>query len=163
MPASSPRVYVTLKPETAEVVAELSKLLEQSESRTIAEVVDVAVPAFQKMILVLRARKRAEELGQLSALSANGGLGALLAKVTSRRMKRRVDVQWRDFIRVVDRTMKRFQAKPAGGEGGGGRKRSASAAARAACRGDGVSDGALSLFPDEDCAPEGVQLSLLDK
>ncbi len=59
MKTQNPRVSVTLTPSTAAVLRELSDVAGNSQSALIAELLEEAVPVFERMIKVLRVAHQA--------------------------------------------------------------------------------------------------------
>ena len=61
MPATNPRLSVTLAPSVAAVLRELSTLTGNSQSAMVAELLEEAQPVFTRMIRILRAAQEAKK------------------------------------------------------------------------------------------------------
>ena len=61
MPATNPRLSVTLAPSVAAVLRELSALTGNSQSAMVAELLEEAQPVFTRMIRILRAAEQAKK------------------------------------------------------------------------------------------------------
>lgn len=60
MPATNPRLTITLKPATAALMRRLSELTGQSQSAMICELLETNEPVFTRLITVLQAAKDAK-------------------------------------------------------------------------------------------------------
>ena len=61
MPTPNPRISVTLKPVTAELLRRLSMLTGNSQSSMVSELLESSEGVFQRMLLVLEAAQRAKD------------------------------------------------------------------------------------------------------
>ena len=61
MPATNPRLSITLAPSVAAVLRELSALTGNSQSAMVAELLEEAQPVFTRMIRILRAAEQAKK------------------------------------------------------------------------------------------------------
>jgi hypothetical protein len=64
MPTSNPRISVTLTPTVAAVLRELTSLTGESQSATIAGLLEMSAPVFERIIHALRAAKVIQEHAQ---------------------------------------------------------------------------------------------------
>jgi hypothetical protein len=60
MPATNPRLSVTVSPPVAAVLRELSTLTGNSQSAVVAELLEEAIPVFSRMVRILRAAEQAK-------------------------------------------------------------------------------------------------------
>lgn len=60
MPATNPRLSITLKPSIAAVLREMSALTGNSQSALVAELLEEAEPVFTRMVRILRAAEQAK-------------------------------------------------------------------------------------------------------
>jgi hypothetical protein len=61
MPTPNPRISVTLTPTVAAFLRELSELTGQSQSATVAGLLEMAAPVFQRVVVSLRAAQSIRE------------------------------------------------------------------------------------------------------
>ncbi len=61
MPATNPRLSITVAPPVAAVLRELSALTGNSQSALVAELLEEAVPVFSRMVRILRAAEQAKQ------------------------------------------------------------------------------------------------------
>lgn len=61
MPATNPRISVTVPPSVEAVLSRLSELTGQSKSSLIAEVLETSMPVFERMATVIEAAKQAKD------------------------------------------------------------------------------------------------------
>lgn len=58
MPASNPRITITLKPEVHALLRELARLADRSQSALVGELLEQSVPVFERMVSLLGAAER---------------------------------------------------------------------------------------------------------
>lgn len=61
MPATNPRLSITVKPSVDAILARLSELTGQSKSSFVAEILESSVPVFERMATVIAAAQQAKD------------------------------------------------------------------------------------------------------
>lgn len=83
MPTKNPRLSVTLRPELSAILDRLSKLTGNSKSAMVAELLDTAIPVFQRMSQVLEAAESLKAQAGESFDHLSAGMARAQARMES--------------------------------------------------------------------------------